>query len=212
MKLKKRVSKYILINIIPFFAQLFVKFVYLTSKKNFHHPKLDSNENFVIAFWHGDLMMQPFNYHQFKPNGTMRTIGSEHSDGEAIRKVYEHLGSETIKGSSSKGAVKALMSAIKSIKKEKVDVAITPDGPRGPIYSIADGVVAIAQKTNSRIIVFSSIPKSYWKFNSWDKFILPKPFGEIDFYIGEPFSIEGLEIEEAKKLILNKMMVNQLEK
>ncbi len=161
--------------------------------------------------WHGDLLMQPLNYRNFKPNGNIKVIVSEHRDGETIRKVVNHLGVGALSGSSTRGGAKALLGAIKAIR-NGIDVAITPDGPKGPIYGIAEGIVVIAQKTNSKILPFSCIPTSYWQLKSWDKFIVPKPFGTIDFYIGEPFSIESLDMEESKKLIHDKMMENQLQK
>jgi lysophospholipid acyltransferase (LPLAT)-like uncharacterized protein len=128
-----------------------------------------------------------------------------------IRKVVDHLGVGGLSGSSSKGGAKALIGAIKALK-SGIDVAITPDGPRGPIYSVADGIVLLAQKTKTKIVILSAIPSKYWQLSSWDKFIVPKPFGKIDFYVSEPFSIKDLELENAKKLITSKMMENQLKK
>ena len=198
--LKKRVNSYLQTNILPFILQLIVRFIYLTSKKVFHYPKKMDNETFILAMWHGDLLMQPHNYRAFKPHGKVKVIVSDHRDGVAIRKTVDYLGVEALQGSSTRGGAKALIGAIKAIK-QGVDVAITPDGPKGPIYSIADGIILLAQKTNAKIVCFSSRPSKYWQFNSWDKFIIPKPFGKIDFYTSEPIDISGLEIEEAKEMI-----------
>lgn len=210
--MKKKISKYLLVNVLPFVLQLLVKLIVFTNKKRYHYPKhWNKNESFILSVWHGDLLMQPFNYNALKLNKPLKAIISQHSDGEAIAKVMNYLGVESISGSSSKGGAKALISAIKEIKKGS-NIAITPDGPRGPIYSVADGVVAISQKTKAKILPFSSIPSKYWQFNSWDKFILPKPFGRIDFYIGEPFTLQDLSMTEAKKLVKCHMMKNSLEK
>jgi len=209
--MKDKTKHYLQTVIVPFILQIIVRIVYFTSKKRFHHSNINQQQTYVIAFWHGDLLMQPFNYKKLKVTGEVRAMISEHKDGEAIRKTVEYLGIGSIAGSSSKGGAKALINAIKSLKKG-VDVAITPDGPRGPIYFVADGIVAISQKTGAKILPFSSKPSKYWQMKSWDKFIVPKPFCEIDFYVGEPFDVNGLEMEEAKKVILDKMMENQLEK
>jgi len=209
---KKKIFKYIQLNILPYLLQLFVRFIYLTSKKVYHHPlNFNKEQNFIVSIWHGDLLMQPFNYHNFKKNGNIKAMISEHRDGETIRKVIKYLGIDSLYGSSTRGGVKAMVGAIKSLK-NGFDIAITPDGPKGPIYSIADGVIAISQKTNIPIVTFSSIPSKYWQFNSWDKFIIPKPFGTIEFYISEPFYLDNLSIEEAKKLIYKNMMKHQLKK
>jgi len=210
--MKKKIFKYLEINIIPYLLQLFVKFIYLTNKKVYHQSSLiKEDENFIISLWHGDLLMQAFNYQNFKPQGTIKAIISEHRDGEAIRKTVEFLGIGSLSGSSTRGGTKALIGAIRSIRKG-IDIAITPDGPRGPIYGIADGVVIISQKTKAKILPFSSIPTKYWKMKSWDKFIIPKPFGEIHFYIGDPIDVLEMEIEDAKRLIYDRMQENQLPK
>lgn len=209
--MKQKIKHYFQTVIFPFIMQLIVRFIYLTNKKVFHHTNLDQSKNYVVTFWHGDLLMQPFNYQKLRPNNEVRAMISEHRDGESIQKTVAFLGIGSIAGSSSRGGAKALISAIKTLK-NGVDVAITPDGPRGPIYSVADGIVAISQKTKAQILPFSSKPSKYWKMRSWDKFIVPKPFGTIEFFIGEPFDVEGLAMEEAKELILKKMMENQLDK
>lgn len=209
--MKQKIKHYFQTIIFPFIMQLIVRFIYLTNKKVFYHANIDQSKNYVVAFWHGDLLMQPFNYQKLRPNSEVRAMISEHRDGESIQKTVAFLGIGSIAGSSSKGGAKALITAIKTLKKG-VDVAITPDGPRGPIYSVADGIVAISQKTKAQILPFSSKPSKYWKLRSWDKFIVPKPFGTIEFYIGEPFNVDGLDMEEARELIFNKMMENQLDK
>jgi len=210
--MKKKLKVFIQTKILPFILQLLVRFIYLTNKKRFHFPKQNLQDtNLIVAMWHGDLLMQPLNYRKFKPNGQIKVIVSEHRDGITIRKVVNYLGVGALRGSSTRGGAKALIGAIKALK-NKIDVAITPDGPKGPIYSIADGIVVLAQKTNTPIVVLSSIPSKYWCLKSWDKFIIPKPFGRIDFYISEPFLLKNLTKEEAKKQILDKMMQNQLEK
>jgi lysophospholipid acyltransferase (LPLAT)-like uncharacterized protein len=203
-KLKKRIKHYIQLNVLPFIIQLIVRFIYLSNKKVFHHPEKSDNEPFILAMWHGDLLMQAFNYRVLKPHGEVKVIVSEHRDGETIRKVVSYLGVGGLQGSSTRGGAKALIGAIKAIKKG-TDVAITPDGPQGPIYSIADGIVLLAQKTNSKIICCASKPTKYWEFNSWDKFKVPKPFGKIDFYTSEAIDISNLELEDAKILIKTKL-------
>ncbi|OUR72592.1 hypothetical protein A9Q76_03565 [Arcobacter sp. 31_11_sub10_T18] len=206
--MKSKIKHYFQNIILPYILQLFVKFVYYTSKKNFHHPKLDTSKTYVIGFWHGELLMQPFNYHKLK-KGTVKAMISDHKDGEAITRIVEHLNIGSVRGSSSKGGLKALINAIRELK-SGVEVAITPDGPRGPRHSVADGIVAIAQKTSLEILIFNCKPTSYWQLKSWDKFVIPKPFGTINFYISEPLNIQDMEMDEAKKVIQEKMLINAL--
>lgn len=199
-------------TILPFLLQLIVRLIYLSNKKVYHYTSsLKNDESIIVAMWHGDLLMQPLNYRAFRPKGEVKVIVSEHRDGKLIRKVVEYLGVGAIDGSSSKGGAKALINAIKNLK-QGIDVAITPDGPRGPLYSVADGIVALSQKTGAKIVSLSSKPSKYWQMKSWDKFIVPKPFGTIEFFTGEPFLVEDLSMEEAKKVIFEKLMENQLDK
>lgn len=203
-------KKYFKLNILPYILYILVKIIYATNKKVFHHPsELNDGEAFIFVIWHGDLLSQPFNYYKKRPNKTVKAMISHNKDGEIIAKLVRVLGIKAIRGSSSKGAAKALISTIKEIKSGN-DVALTPDGPRGPRFSVANGVVAIAHKCNARIIVLNSKPSSYWQFNSWDKFILPKPFGKIDFYMSEPYDVTNLDLEEAKVFIKEKMMINAM--
>ncbi|QKJ27886.1 lysophospholipid acyltransferase family protein [Aliarcobacter cibarius] len=196
-------------DIAPYFLYFIVKFIYFTNKKVYHHPAHDDKEPFIVCMWHGDLISQIYNYFGFRKNGVVKAMVSENRDGETITKLAAMFRIWAIRGSSSKGAAKVMLSALKELKLGN-DVAISPDGPRGPRHSIADGIVIIAQKSGKKIVCFNTIPTRYWQFNSWDKFVLPKPFGKIDFYISEPFSVDGMELEEAKALIKEKMLVHTM--
>lgn len=189
---------------IPYLINLLIRFIYLTNKKNFHHPENIPDKPVIFAMWHGELLMQPYNCKKVKPQ-TLHAIISLHKDGRMISQVVKYLGVETIDGSSSKGGAKALINAIKALKKGE-NIAITPDGPRGPRHSVANGLIALAQKTDAQIIAVNIRPTKYWQFNSWDKFIIPKPFGTIDFYASKPYNVTQMDFEEARSFIQSKMM------
>ena len=195
-------------TIAPYILYLIVKFIYATNKKVYHHPK-DDKEPFILCMWHGDLLSQIFNYGHFRKGWIIKALISENRDGEMIAKIAKLFNCGSIRGSSSKGAAKVLINTLKELKIGN-DIAITPDGPRGPRYSIADGIVAISQKSGKNIRCFNAIPSRYWQFKSWDKFVLPKPFGKIDFYISEPFSVQNLSLDEAKELIKSKMLIHSM--
>lgn len=203
--MKKKIKKYLQVTVIPYILYIFTKFIYFTNKKIFHFPSNIPNEPFIASFWHGSILMQPFVFRKIRGCNTFKAIISTHSDGESIAKMVEFLGVGSVRGSSSKGGAKALIGAIKELK-AGTDIAITPDGPRGPIHSVANGIVAISAKTKAKILIFSYKASKFWQLNSWDKFIIPKPFGIIDFYISEPFDVESLSMDEAKVKIKEKMM------
>lgn len=183
---------------------LLMRLIFLTCKKNYTDTKLPKN-GCVVVFWHDRLAMMSYAYLKFWKNDFNgkkhgKVIISDHKDGEIISQVINFFGIKTIRGSSSKGGAKALINAIKDIK-SGIDIIITPDGPRGPRHSIADGAVVIAQKTNSDIYVLNYETSRFWQLKSWDKMIIPKPFSTINFSLSAPFNVKDMELNKAKEII-----------
>jgi len=198
-KIKKKLQNILL----PFFIKQLITLLYWTNKKRFHHP-IVPKEACLMASWHGEILMQSINYKTFRPDGEIYAIVSEHRDGESVAKTFHKFGFHTIGGSSTRGGARALIRAIKLLKSGK-DVAITPDGPKGPMHNVADGIVAIAQKTGAPILTCHIRPSKYWQTSAWDGTKIPKPFGTIDYYIDEPFTIAGMDEQEAKELIKHRL-------
>ena len=194
----------VLLYVIPPIAYLFMWFLYLSCKKRYHVPKNIIKKPYIVAFWHENILMSPFLYKKIFKNAKISIIISNHFDGELIAKSVSFFGFEAIRGSSSKGGIKALKESFRKINLNH-SIAITPDGPRGPRHSVADGIVAIAQKKGLKVMAFNYKISSYWKLNSWDQFIIPKPFSSIDFYASEPFSLQDKTKEEAKELIKQRL-------
>lgn len=186
------------------YAILFLIWViFLTCRKSWD-GKAISNRACVVLFWHGKLAMMPFVFKKWWNNKAAKVIISDHKDGEIITRVISHFGIGAIRGSSSKGAARALIEAFREIK-NGTDVIITPDGPRGPKFSISDGSVIIAQKMDCEVVILDYKASAFWQFKSWDAMILPKPFSHIAYSISKPFSLHGLEINAAKALLANKL-------
>jgi hypothetical protein len=201
----KRLSRRLASVFLPFIAAIVIRLIYLTTRKKFHPPVVVPKEACVIGFWHGDLLMQPFIYRDWRKKGKIAVMISDHFDGELLTKTMRYFGLETVRGSTRKGAARALMQAIKKVR-EGYDLGLTPDGPKGPRFSVSEGIIAIAQKTDSPIILQNSVPDRYWQLGSWDRFVIPKPFCRIDFYCSEAFKVTGMPMEEAKQLIHDKLM------
>lgn len=125
---------------------------------------------------------------------------SQHKDGEFIAKNIENFSINTIRGSTFKGAIDVIRQAFRVLEQGD-DVAITPDGPRGPYHSISDGSVSIAQKKQVPILLLNYEASRFWRFKSWDKMILPKPFSTIKYRISKPINVCGLDKNEAKQKI-----------
>ncbi|MGA1862394.1 lysophospholipid acyltransferase family protein [Deferribacter thermophilus] len=138
-------------------------------------------EQIVFAIFHGQLL--PFVY--LHKGEQIVTIVSESKDGEIADFFLKKFGFQTVRGSSSRGGVKAVIGA-KRLMGDIYNAAITVDGPKGPIYEVKPGVIYLAKKKNKPIIPAVAICNKYKQFNSWDKFILPFPFSKIKIIYGEP--------------------------
>jgi len=203
--LNKKIKRKIVLFIVPFLAFLLTKIILLLSKKKFTAQSLP-DEPYIVSIWHGELLLQSYFYIQKNNNRTIHVIASDHNDGILISKFVSYFGINIIQGSSTRGGVKALIKAIKQMRSGG-NVAITPDGPRGPKHSVADGIVHIAQKLDCYIVPHRIEIDKKWTLNSWDNFIIPKPFSQINFLLGEAFKITELTTEEAK-ISIKKAMEN----
>ena len=184
----------------PLLGSLLIRFLNLTNKTVFHSPETISDKPIIFACWHGELLMLPYLYSHYRKTPHAKVLISPHFDGELISRTIKYFGLGTLAGSSDKSAARVLIQAIKTIK-EGYDIGITPDGPKGPRHQVADGIIVMAQKTEAKIILVEIKPSKFWQLNSWDKFVIPKPFGTINFYATQEIDISGLELEEARSLL-----------
>jgi len=195
--LTKERKRAISLVLLPPIVYFFIRVLYLTCKKKFHLPIARPKAPFLVAFWHGEILMNPFLYKKMIKDVKMSLMISDHFDGEMIAKSMSYFGFDTIRGSSTRGGIKALKESFKKIDLGHC-IAITPDGPKGPRHSVADGIVSIAQKKELEIVTFNYTASSFWEMKSWDKFMIPKPFSTINFYASEPFKVTDLDKEDAK--------------
>ena len=196
----KKLSRSIALFIVPFIGSLVIRFLYLTNKKEFHSPQSISDEPTIFACWHGELIMLPYLYTHYRKTPHAKVLISSHFDGALISKTIKYFGLDTISGSTNRNAARVLMQGIRAIK-DGYDIGITPDGPKGPRHSVADGVIVMAQKAKAKIVLVEIKPTKYWQFNSWDKFTIPKPFGVLHYYSTEPIDISNMDLEEARVLM-----------
>ncbi len=194
----------IIFFLVPILGYFLTLLFYYTNKKQYNIKSDFPEEPIIVALWHGEMLMVPFIYHKMRKKKNLVAMISEHKDGELVGKLFQYTGVSNIRGSSSRGAARVFLSAIAEIKNGK-DIAITPDGPRGPRFSIADGIVALSKKTDSKIVAIRVKATKAWNLKSWDRFLIPKPFGTITYEVSEPFSVKDLDKEEAKKKIMEKL-------
>jgi len=205
----KKLSRSIVQVILPPLGYLLMRFYWVTSKKKFHVTGEITQDQSIVVCWHGELLMSPQAYRYFHKQQSSSGIISRHFDGEMIAKVLMYFSISPLRGSSSRGAKQVLLEAFRALKKGD-DLLVTPDGPRGPRHTISDGAIALAHKAKAPVLTVNYIPKSYWQLESWDRFVIPKPFTTIDFYL-ENVSLEGMNMDEARAFLREKMLVHTVE-
>lgn len=202
----KKLSRNIAKVILPPLGYVLMRFYWHTSKKNFHTEGTISQDQSIVVCWHGELLLSSQAYRYFHKKQSASGIISRHFDGEMIARILMYFSITPLRGSSSKGARQVLLEAFRAVKKGD-DLLVTPDGPRGPRHSISDGAIALAHKAKAPILIINYIPKAYWQLDSWDKFVIPKPFSTVDFYLGN-VSLEGMDLDEARIFLRDKMLAH----
>jgi lysophospholipid acyltransferase (LPLAT)-like uncharacterized protein len=139
---------------------------------------------FIFALWHGQLL--PLLWHH-RDEG-VKILISEHKDGEMVARAAESLGYGLIRGSSTRGADRALISLVRELQAGR-EVAITPDGPKGPAGTFAPGALIAAQRSGSFILPVAASASSSWRLKSWDRFMIPKPFARVTVAYGPPTKV-----------------------
>jgi lysophospholipid acyltransferase (LPLAT)-like uncharacterized protein len=139
---------------------------------------------FIFALWHGQLL--PLLWHH-RDEG-VKILISEHRDGEMVARAAESLGYGLIRGSSTRGADRALISLVRELQAGR-EVAITPDGPKGPAGTFAPGALIAAQRSGSFILPVAAFASSSWRLKSWDRFMIPKPFARVTVAYGPPTKV-----------------------
>ncbi|MDR0665219.1 MAG: lysophospholipid acyltransferase family protein [Helicobacteraceae bacterium] len=192
------------LKILPFFGYLLVCLIYITSRKRFVGlDTIDPDKPVIVAFWHEHILMASFHWKRLrgtKRNPRVFAMVSDHRDGEYIARIVNFLGIGTVRGSSNKGGAKALIAALKELK-NGADVAFTPDGPQGPRHSVADGIILAAQKSGAEILPMRYEASACWRLTSWDRFVIPKPFGTITFMAYGLIDVKGESADVARERI-----------
>ncbi len=149
-------------------------------------PLSDKKENVIYAFWHGRMLMGIF---FFRSRG-IQVLISLNKDGEIVARVIEKMGFSAIRGSSSRGGTSALRQ-LQSVLQAGRDVAVTPDGPRGPRYRVDPGIIHLASWTGKKICPLSFSTRKGIYLQSWDRFLIPWPFSRGIFVWGKPLTIRA---------------------
>ncbi len=168
----------------------------------------------IFAIWHNRLLMLPRVFDPCFPTRQSYGLISASRDGDLIAQFIERSGYGTIRGSSSRKGMIALRQLVETLVSGGGNVLVTPDGPRGPVYQVSQGIVFLAQKSGAPIVPIHMEYSSCWRLKSWDRFVVPRPFANLRAILGKPIHIAALvgpEQFEAEQLRLQNAMMSLVE-
>lgn len=188
-------------------SELFISFLYRLSRAyswtfNF---KVENEKEWMDYLANGGVVLlcawhQQFfsairyfqNYRIFNPT----IMISQSKDGEIVAGVARRSGWNPVRGSSSKGGRRALKEMIANLRETKLSAHIV-DGPRGPLGKVKPGVIRLAHVADAVIVPFYVSAENGWHFNSWDKFLLPKPFSKVLLRFGKMIKFDKVKDEKS---------------
>lgn len=164
----------------------------------------------IYILWHNRFFVVPPAWNRIC-YGVRKTVAltSASKDGAMVAAAMAVFGLDSIRGSSSRRAVAALV-GLKRALMEGLDVCLTPDGPRGPRYKVQPGFLKLAESTGAPIIPIHLQFSNAWRLKTWDRFVIPKPFSRVVVTFDKPVTIpRGLDEAafEAERLKLETLLV-----
>ena len=151
----------------------------------------------LLLTWHGVTML-PIYYCRHRG---LYSIVSVSKDGELQNKLLTSRGFKTIRGSSARHGIRALLEAVRRLQEGNM-LAITPDGPKGPPRQVQQGTVRLAQRSGCPVLPVGVACRPCKRLHSWDSHMLPAPFARAVIVFGDPFQIEdGEDQQEAASRI-----------
>jgi lysophospholipid acyltransferase (LPLAT)-like uncharacterized protein len=170
-----------------------------------HLQKIQQNGEIPIyAFWHNRIFLLTYYFR----NQKIVVMASQSFDGEYIARFIQRFGYGAVRGSSTRGGIKALAQMIR-LMENGFPAAFTIDGPKGPRYVARIGACLLAKKTGNPILPISVEAEKFWEVSSWDRLQIPQPFRRAKIIFAEPIYVssnaDDLEIEN-KRLQLQKSL------
>ena len=140
----------------------------------------------IYAVWHGRILIVPWlNARLRRQEGAraVRVLASRSRDGQMMAEFARHFGLDVTRGSSSRGGLEALRELARAVRAGE-DVAMVPDGPRGPARRLQGGIVALAATTGAPIVPVGVAARPARRLHSWDRFMIPIPFARCAVVFG----------------------------
>lgn len=165
---------------------------------------IHSGERVIWVFWHNRMFLMPWMWQSIFPNRQAAILTSPSGDGGVIAQTCAEFNLKAVRGSSSRRGGQALIELAKLVKAGH-DIGVTPDGPRGPKYEMNMGVIKLAQLTGLKIVPIHVRYTEAFRFNTWDQFLLPKPFSKVNIELGQAITVPREAKEEECESLLKEI-------
>ncbi|MFN8627253.1 MAG: lysophospholipid acyltransferase family protein [Candidatus Binatia bacterium] len=143
-----------------------------------------SGEQMILAFWHDRVLLLPPAYRGRK----LCIMNSQHRDGEIATRALARWGIRSVRGSATRGGAAGFLQLVAAYR-DGYDLAIVPDGPRGPRHVAKPGIVHLARATGAPIVPVTYAARRKRRLHSWDRLIVPWPFTRVVYVAGEPIAV-----------------------
>jgi lysophospholipid acyltransferase (LPLAT)-like uncharacterized protein len=167
-------------------------------------PSWTAARPLVYCVWHGRILMVPWLNARLRRSHGARAVSvlaSRSRDGELVAGYARRFGLDVVRGSSSRGGAGALRALVAAVQAGH-DVALAPDGPRGPREQLGSGVVTLAALTGAPVVPLAFAARPAWRLASWDAFQVPWPFARAALVVGAATSVpRDADRERARKEI-----------
>lgn len=163
----------------------------------------------ILVTWHGRTLIAA---NIFRNLGYWALI-SLSRDGDMQNRIFQRFGYRTVRGSTSRGGVRATLQLARNIREGGV-LAFTPDGPKGPTHKVQPGTIFLAQRSGCPILPVGIAARPRTLVKSWDRYMVPGLFARATFVVGEPISVPEDADDEAKAAIAEELelAMNRMEK
>lgn len=170
-------------------VHLVLRLLGATTRKTFENDaelrrRFASDERVILAFWHGRIVMMPFAY----LGRGVCIMNSRHRDGAIISRAIRPFGIEVVYGSSTRGWVGGLRGLLDAHRRGR-DLAVVPDGPRGPRQRAKSGVIQLARATGLPVFPAAFGASRSVELGSWDRLRIPLPGARVHYVVGEPLAV-----------------------
>lgn len=202
-----KLNDYLLLRLVPPLGAGLIKIIHRTMRiETEGRPPWEEMDRegggVIFTFWHNRLFLMPYADRGRK----VAVLISQHRDGELISRTMSFFGYSSVRGSSTRGGGEALRRMPRLLQGGS-DVAITPDGPRGPRYRVQPGALYLARISGRPIYPVTFASDRFFCFNSWDAFQVPKLYSQGVFIWGQPLTVlRGDDLEERRRELEKRLM------